>query len=405
MFNSPLRFFVFLIVIAGLILTGVWYFFFRGPEATAPTPPPPLVSIIEVKPADIPLSFEYAGRTAGSREVEIRARVSGILQQRAYVEGQFVKEGALLFTIDPAPFKAAFSEAEARYVAAERDWTRVKSLYAQKAVSPREYDEARATYEQTKAARQTAKINLGYTTVLAPISGTTSNEGLTEGNLVTADETLLTRLTQMDPLYVYFGYPDTEALSLRQKIANGVLSLPADNQLTAEIRFGDGSVHPAQGTIDFTDSIIDTQTGTVRSRVVLPNPDGTILPGQFVRVVVKGFTMKHTIAIPDQAVMQGPQGTFVYVVNDQGKAAIQSITLGDLAGKNRLVTQGLKEGDKVIYEGMIKVRPDSPVTIDTGEKEESNTAAPAADATKAPSAVDAAPKPSDSDKTEKDKKE
>lgn len=404
MFSSPLRFFISLIVFAGLILAGVWYFFFRGPEATAPTPPPPAVSVIEVKPADIPLSFEYAGRTAGSREVEIRARVSGILQERAYVEGQVVKEGKRLFTIDPAPFKAAFSEANARYIAAERDWKRIKSLYAQKAVSSREYDEGRSTYEQTKAALQTAQINLNYTTVLAPISGTTSNEGLTEGNLVTADETLLTRLTQMDPLYVYFAYPDTEALALRQKIASGVLSLPEDNQLTAEIRFGDGSVHPEQGTIDFTDSIIDTKTGTVRSRVVLSNPEGTILPGQFVRVVVKGFTMKHTIAIPDQAVMQGPQGTFVYVVNTQGKAAIQSITLGDLAGKNRLVTQGLQEGDKVIYEGMIKVRPDSPVTIDTGENAGAPADAPKNDAG-AKSAVDAAPKASDDDKTAKTTKE
>lgn len=321
------------------------------------------VSVQEAAPADIPLTFEYAGRAVGSREVEIRARVSGILQKRSYVEGAWVKEGDELFKIDPAPFQAALAQAQARYNQAERDWQRVSALFKEKAVSTREYDEARSAHDQAQAALKTAQIDLGYTTVTAPISGVTSKEGLSEGSLVTADSSLLTRLTQLDPMYVEFAYPDTEILNLRQQISQNVITLPDDQKLRAEIHFGDGSVYKQEGVIDFTDSIIDTQTGTVRARATVPNPDGNIYPGQFVRVVVKGFTRRSAITVPDKSVMQGPQGPFVFTVDAEGKAAITPITLGRLVDDRRIAESGLKAGDKVIVEGMIKTRPGSPVTI------------------------------------------
>lgn len=360
-----------LTLIAGITVGVAVVFFgyraiFSGDAAPQHQMPPAPVTVEEVHIKDIPLTYEYSGRTAGSREVEIRARVSGILQKRTYVEGSEVEKGQLLFRIDPAPFEAALAQAKALMVQTERDWGRVSDLYREKAVSSREYDEARSAYEQARAALKTAQINLDYTTVTAPITGVTSKEGLSEGSLVTADSSLLTRVTQLDPLYVEFAYPDSDAISQRMDIASGALTLPEDGKLRAEIHFGDGTVYPEEGVIDFTDSIIDAQTGSVRARAVVPNNGNNILPGLFVRVVVKGFTRPASIAIADRAVMQGPQGQFVYVVQD-GNAAIKPIKLGTVItseGKRlRLVTEGLEEGDAVITEGMIKVRPGAPVSI------------------------------------------
>lgn len=325
--------------------------------------PPAEVSTITVEQKDFPVTYEYAGRTAGSREVEIRARVSGILMKRAYTEGAAVKEGDLLFEIDSAPFNATLAQTRARFVQAANDWKRAQKLLKEKALSPREYDEAQATYAQLKAEIDTANINLGYTKVTAPISGVTSKEGLSEGSLITADTSLLTRLTQMDPLYVNFAAPDAENMKQRQDVANGKLSLPEDGILKAEIRFGDGSVYNHEGTINFTDSLIDEQTGTIRTRAIVPNPENTLLPGQFVRVIVKGFVRKNTIAIPDKAILQGPQGMFVYVVDATGKAAIKPVTPGDLSDGMRIIESGLAVGDVVITENMIKVRPGAPVKL------------------------------------------
>lgn len=328
--------------------------------------PPAQVVVQDIKRQDIPLTFEYSGRTAGSREVEIRARVSGILQERTYVEGSEVKEGQILFKIDPASFEASRAQQQALLTQTERNWRRVDELFKQKAVSAKEYDDARAAYEQAKAAIDTAKINLNYTTVRSPITGVTSKEGLSEGSLVTADSSLLTRVTQLNPLYIEFAYPDSDAIAQRTGLSSGKLSLPADKKLRAEIHFGDGSVHEKEGIINFTDSIIDPQTGTVRARAVLDNKDGALLPGLFVRVVVKGFTQGQSVVIPDQAVMQGPQGQFVYVVTADNKAAIKPIKIGRLVdgkSKQRIIDDGLTDGDKVIVEGMIKVRPDAPVQV------------------------------------------
>ena len=329
----------------------------------APTPPPAPVTILGITPADVPLVYEYAGRTSGSREVEIRARVSGILQKRAYTEGQAVSQGDVLFEIDPAPYKAALAQAQARFNQTDKDWKRAQVLLKQKALSAREHDDSQAAYEQSKAALETAQINLGYTTVTAPINGITSKESLSEGSLIVADNSLLTRLVQLDPIYIDFAIPDGEALEQRRQIAAGATVIPEDGKLRAEIRLGDGSLYPEQGTLNFTDSIIDPQTGSVNSRAVVPNFDSRLIPGQFVRVVVKGMVRKNAIAIPDQAIMQGPKGPFVYTVDDARKAVITPVKLGNLNNKMRLIESGLKEDDRVIVEGMIKVKPDMPVTV------------------------------------------
>lgn len=352
------------------------YSAFGGNPEEPKAPPPPAVTAQTVQTQHIPLMFEYAARLAGSREVEIRARVSGILLKRAYTEGQFVKRGDLLFVIDPEPFKAALAEAKASLLQADRDYRRAVTLRGQRAISPREFDEAKAMYDAAKARSDAAKINLGFTTVRAPISGYTSEEGFSEGTLVTADSTLLTRVTQLDPIYVEFAYPDSEAMLQRRGVADGSIELPDDKLLRVEIVMNDGTLYPEEATIRFTDSIINTQTGTVRARAVIKNTAQALMPGQFVRVRVKGLTMVNAIGIPEKAIMQGPMGTFVYTINAESKAVITPVELGLLNNGTRIITKGLKNGDQVIVEGMIKVRPDAPVKIDEPNAEKAE--APAA---------------------------
>ena len=357
-----------IIVLIGIAAYFLWPVFFKKAEAPK-TPPPPKVIATEVHVSDIPLFFDYAARLAGSREVEIRARVGGILQRRTYIEGQYIKEGAILFQIDPAPYQAALAQAQATFDQANKDWKRSQDLSKDKALSAREFEQAQAIYGQSKAALDTAKINLAYTTVRAPISGYTSEEGFSEGSLVAADTSMLTRLTQLDPMYVEFAYPDTEESRLRSAVAQGQMTIPADKKLKVEIHFDNGMIYPSEGEIRFTDSIIDPTTGTVRARAVVPNNTHGMLPGQFVRVVVKGFTQRQTIAIPEQAVLQGPKGTFVYTIDAENKAQIAPVTLGIVNRHQQFITAGLKEGDRVITEGMIKVKPDNIVTIDDGKTE------------------------------------
>ena len=330
-----------------------------------------LLTTIETK--DIPVSYEYAGRVAGSREVEVRARVSGILMERTYTEGEMVKQGDLLFLIDPAPYEAALAQAEAMLqqqqatlAQAEREWKRIASLFERNAVSARERDSALSTLELAKAtvagARaevRTARINLDYT----PISGVTSQEAVSEGSLVGTgqDSSLLTRISQLDPVYVNFAVPDAESLQLRNMQESGALTLPDDGRLKVDLKLSDGSLMADAGYVDFTDSTIDQNTGTIRNRAVASNPNRDLMPGQFVRVMVKGMVLRDAVTVPQAAVLQGPKGMMVYVVDGENVAKPQPIQIGKAIGDRWLVRDGLKNGDKVIIEGVIKVRPNQPV--------------------------------------------
>ncbi len=363
-------------------------------KAAMQAPPPAEVVVQEIQPADLPISFEYSGRTAGSREVEVRARVNGILMKRAYTEGEKVRAGQVLFVIDPDQYKAASAQTQARLQQAARNWERVQGLFAQKAVSARDRDEAQSEYEQARAAARTSSLNVAYTTVVAPISGVTSAEAVSEGSLIN-EAGLLTKIAQMDPIYVNFAYPDADALLQREQIAAGKLTIPADGKLTANVKYADGTEYPVSAPINFTDSIIDPQTGTVRARAVLPNPKGGLLPGQFVRVEVSGYTHKNAIALPERAIAQGPQGLFVMVVNAENKVGMQPIQLGQQISENRvLIEGGLKAGDRVIIDGLMKARPESVVSPITPEQ----AAAKKAEAEKAAAAqgqAGGAPKPAE----------
>ncbi|MGY8829278.1 MAG: efflux RND transporter periplasmic adaptor subunit [Pseudomonadales bacterium] len=354
--------------------------FLAAPLFAADAPPAPEVVVETVKAEALPLELEYSARTAGFREVQVRAQVSGILQERTYLEGSQVKQGQVMFRIDPRTYQAALSRAkgalaqeQARYRQTERDLKRIRELQKKGFASESELDNAISNFEQSKANIQAAEaevqskqIDLDYTTVKAPISGITSKETVSEGSLMVAGDpsaSLLSNITQLDPIYVNFAAPDSDVESVRSGLQNGSLVLPEDGKMSVQIKLGDGSVYPLEGKVDFTDSLVDRGTGTVSARAVVPNPDQTLLPGQFVRVQVKGLSIPNAMTLPERAIAQGPGGTFVYVVDDGGVARKRQVTTGHTAKGRWVIVSGISAGDRVIVEGLPKVRPDSPVKV------------------------------------------
>lgn len=358
-----------------------------GPQGGPPPGgfPPAVVAVQEVKPAAVPVEFEFPAQTAGSREVEVRARVTGILLKRNYEEGARVRAGQSLFTIDPAPFEAAVARAEAEAASAQaahaqaaRNAKRYKPLFEAKAASQKDYDDAVSAEEiagaSLKAARarlEEARLNLSYTRVESPIAGITSRALKSEGSLVSGPDVLLTTVTQSDPIYVNFGLSEAELARLQRDRAAGTLVLPEEGRFEVALRLEDGSTYARPGRLAFSDERISPATGTADARAELPNPDGLLRPGQFVRVVLKGAVRPAAIAVPQRAVMEGPQGKMVYVLGAEGKAEPRPVAVGEWTGKDWVVTSGLKAGDKVIVDGLMKVFPGAPVQVgDPGAKPE-----------------------------------
>ncbi|SFW20171.1 membrane fusion protein, multidrug efflux system [Pseudomonas sp. NFACC19-2] len=354
--------------------------------------PPTAVTVEQIKAGELPIVLEYPARTTGYREVQVRAQVGGILQERTYQEGSRVQRDQVLFRIDPRPYEAALARAkgalaqeQARFRQTDRDLKRIRELQKKGFASESELDNAISNFEQSKANIEAAQaevqsrqIDLDYTTVKAPITGITSKESVSEGSLIVAGDpsaSLLTQITQLDPIFVNFAYPDAEAERLRRELSEGSLVPPASGKLSVEVYFGDGSAYPTAGEVDFTDSLIDRGTGTVSARGVVPNPEQKLLPGQFVRVQVKGLTRPNAITVPERSVAQGPRGTFVYVVDEQSVARMRQVTTGDTAGGRWVILAGVSDGERVIVDGLAKVRPDSPVQV-----EEAKAATPASPA-------------------------
>jgi membrane fusion protein (multidrug efflux system) len=345
----------------------------HGPMGGMPTPE---VAVTTVAQEALPVSWEYVGQTAGSREVEVRARVTGILMSRNFKEGERVKKGQSLFTIDPKPFEAALARAvadvaaaEARYAQAQRNAARLKPLYAEKAVSQKEHDDAvsaeaigAADVNAAQARLTEAKLNLAYTKVESPISGITTRALPSEGTLISGPNVLLTSVVQVDPIWVNFGVPDNEQAKIQKNVQAGVLKLPRGFEV--ELRLADGSVYAHKGKLDFSDVRVSTATGTREARAELPNPDGALHPGQFVRVVLKGATLPNAVTVPQRAVMEGPQGKFVYVVDENSTAQAVPVQAGDWsAGERWIITSGLKGGERVITDGVMKIGPGAPVKV------------------------------------------
>jgi membrane fusion protein (multidrug efflux system) len=337
--------------------------------------PPSEVNVTTVQPQTLPVTMEYTAQTAGSREVEVRARVTGILLSRNFKEGERVKKGQSLFTIDPAPFQAAAARAEADVVAAQarheqarRNAARLRPLYAEKAVSQKEHDDAvsaeaigAADVKAAQARLVEAKLNLEYTRVEAPVAGITTRALPSEGTLVSGPNVLLTSVVQVDPMWVNFGIPDNEQARIQKEAQAGNLKLPRNFEV--ELRLADGGSYRHKGKLDFADVRVSTQTGTREARAEVPNPEGLLRPGQFVRVILHGASRPNALTVPQRAVLEGPQGKFVYVVDDKGTAQPRPVQAGAWVGDRWLITDGLKGGEQVIVDGLMKLGPGAPVKI------------------------------------------
>lgn len=365
-----------------------------GKNQAPPAQPPPEVAVITANPKAAPAIFELTGQTAGFRDVEVRAQVSGVLLKRTYREGTLVEKGTQLFQIDPAPFAAAVEQSkaqleqqEAAVARAQRDVNRLEPLFKENAVSRKARDDAVSNLEEARAMRQAAaaalkqaQLNLDYTRVSAPITGVTSKEEKSEGSLVTAGaDSLLTKISQIDPIYVNFSFSDNDYLLARNRIEAGTLMLPPNEDFDVELTLADGSRYEQPGKLNFRDTRIDAQTGTIQGRAQFPNPQGELVPNQFVRVTLKGATYPKAFLVPQRAVMQGQQGQFVYVVNDKNLVEENPVQTGEWVGDDWIINSGINRGDRIIVDGVLKVRAGVPVKavpLQASAKPASATAAP-----------------------------
>jgi membrane fusion protein (multidrug efflux system) len=369
--------------------------------------PPAEVTTQVIAPRNFPVAFEYVGQTLGSKDVEVRARVTGIIEKRLYQEGAPVKAGQPLFTIDPKPYAAQVAQAQAELVRAEaqkaqadRERARLAPLAERKAIGQKEADDATSNAELTAASVQSArakleelKLNWGYTNVVAPISGLSSRAMKSEGSLATANDTLLTVISQTDPIWVGFSVSENEQLRLSRAVAAGALALPKDNAYDVTIKLSDGSAFPRRGRINFADTRVNPSTGTYEMRAEVVNNDAALKPGQFVRVVLRGAERKNALAVPQVAVLDGPQGKFVYVAakDKDGKdvAQPQPIVVGDWVdadgGNLFVIDSGLKAGDNVIVNGVARLQPGGPIKLASSAPASGAPGAPPGSPAKAPS--------------------
>jgi membrane fusion protein (multidrug efflux system) len=355
------------------------------------------VAVEKVQPAKLPAVFEYVGQTAGSRDIEVRARVTGILEKRNYTEGAVVRKGQSMYTLDTAPFQAALERADADVAAADarvaqagRTLARQGPLWEARAVSRREFDDAtsadqiaKADLKGAKARRSEALLNLQYTKVEAPIMGLAGRSQVSEGTLVSGPQVLLTTVTQTDPIKLRFGIADTDQMRWRSEMASGQLQLPDRQAFDVELKLADGSTYARRGKLIFSDTRVSNTSGTVEAEAEVPNPDGQLKPGQFVRVYLHGASRPNAVKVPMRAVLEGPQGKFVYLMAD-GKALPRPVEAGDQLADGWIITKGLKAGDEVIIDGMARIFfPGAPVKL--------AQAAPPAGAASAPGGGAAAP--------------
>jgi len=368
------------------------------PAGGPPPYPPPVVSVITVEAKDVPVTYEYVAQTAGYREVEVRARVNGILLKRNYAEGAVVKKGDSLFTIDPQPFRAAYARteadlavAEARLAQARREAARLRPVLESKAISQKELDDAvsseqvaEAEVKSVRARLDEVRLNLEYTRVESPITGTTSRSVASEGTLVSGPSVLLTTVTQTDPMYVIFGIPDRERLAMRRDVEAGRLKIPDGGRFQVTVKLADGSLYAKPGVLNFADVRVNAQTGTSEARAEIANPGNLLRSGEFARVVLAGAMRPGAIVIPQRAVLESPKGKFAYIVNAESKAEPRPLEVGDWTSDGWVINTGLKPGDRVIVDGVLKIGPGAPVKVTDG-------AAPPADGKAAPAKPAAKP--------------
>ena len=340
--------------------------------AQGPQGPPTEVGVVAAHAQAVPLTRDLVGRLFATRTADVRARVAGVLVKRVYTEGSDVKEGQLLFQIDPAPLQAALNAQLANLAAAQATWQnnhvaaeRARSIASKGLMSKTDWDNAEAAertaaaaVKQAQANVDSAKINLGYASVTAPISGRASQQQVTEGALVgQGDATLLTKIEQIDPIYVYFSQAVGEIEQLRQAAASGSVDLAAAGKARIDLLRADGSAYAASGTLDFSDTAVDAATGAVSLRGIVPNPDHALLPGMYVNVRVTVGELKRAWLVNQAAVQRDAAGAFVFVVGADGKVAQKRISADRLSGDSWIVSDGLADGDQIVVSGIQKVRP------------------------------------------------
>jgi membrane fusion protein (multidrug efflux system) len=337
----------------------------------------PEVTVIKIEPRDTPVSMEFVGKTASSRRVEIRSRIQGFLDSIEYVEGSMVEAGQVLFVMDKKPFeaqlnaaKAELAQQQARMETARANLNRVRPLAKKKAVAQKELDDAEGFYRESAAAVEQARarvvqaeLDLGYCTISTPVSGLSSYAVLREGAYVGISDSLLTYVAQLDPMWIEFSVSENQMLTSSDNVKRGIIINPPDQDFVVEIVLADGSVYPHTGKITFADASLSEATGTFLIRAEVDNPDNRLHPGQFVRAFIKGTIRPNAILIPQQAVQQGAQGSFVWVIDAAGKAEFRPVEVGPLHGKEWFIDEGLAAGDTVVISGALKLRAGVPVRI------------------------------------------
>ena len=347
-------------------------------------PPPqravPEVTVITVEPKDIPYVMNFVAQTESSRQVNIVARVSGYLDKIAYQEGEVVKEGQLLFQLDPKPFQAQLDAArgelqsqQARFTTAQANLGRVKPLAQQNALSQSDLDKAQGEFDSAKAAVYSAQakvteaeLNLGYATIRSPVTGLASRSLQRQGAFINsmAESANLTYVAAVDPVWVTFSVSQNLAAKWRDAFAKKLVIEPKNRDYTVEIVLPDGTRYPYTGKINFADPSFSQETGSFMVRAVLPNPKKELRPGMFVTAYVSGATRSGAIVVPQLAVQQGSNGHLVYVVNQAGAAEVRPVLVGDYYGEKEIVVMnGLHAGDRVVVDGVLRVVPGQPVKI------------------------------------------
>ena len=338
---------------------------------------PIVVTARTVLPRDAPVSFEYVGQTQSSRQVQIVARVNGFLERRLYAEGSLVKAGQVMFQQDPKPLqaqvaaaKAALAEQQARLKVAADNLARVKPLAERKALSQRELDDATgaaetaaAAVEVAKANLEQARLNLSYTTITTPVTGLSSFARVQDGQYINITDSQLTYVAQLDPMWVNFSLSENDMLAIRTEQQAGRLRLPQKDDFEVSVVLADGSTFPKKGRITFANADYNQQTGTFMLRATLPNPEGVLRPGQFVRVRVSGAVRPNAILVPQQSVLQGAQGHFVVTVDKDNRAQIRPVEVGTWDGDDWVIVKGLAAGDVVVTDGMVRLSPGAPVKV------------------------------------------